>query len=138
MNIFVKFKAYLRFKEAMRQADEKLVTTGRRHYVLYGKFCDLVVTDRVNFRRLRMKHYITNTSAKMADVAKECLYHTSYANGNGAMDEDKLAMRWDEYYAWYEVERWRKAMHNKEQRRKRRQLRKKRRDARREARNGEK
>lgn len=138
MNIFIKFKAYLRFKEAMRQADEKLATTGQRHYVLYGKYCDLVVTDRVNFRRLRMKHYITNKKAKMVDVANECLYHTPYANGNGAMDDEKLARRWDEYYEWYEVERWRKAMHKKEQRRKRRQLRKKRRETRKEARNGEK
>lgn len=138
MNIFIKFKAYLRFKEAMRQADEKLETTGQRHYVLKGKYCDLVVTDRINFRRLRMKHYITNKNAKMVDVAKECLYHTPYASGNGAMDAEKLAQRWVEYYAWYEVARWRKAAHNKEQRMKRCQLRKKRREARKEARNGEK
>ena len=122
----------------MRQADKKLETTGQRHYVLKGKYCDLVVTDRINFRRLRMKHYITNKNAKMVDVAKECLYHTPYASGNGAMDAEKLAQRWVEYYAWYEVARWRKAAHNKEQRRKRRQLRKKRREARKEARNGEK
>ena len=133
MNIFVKFKAYLRFKEAMRQADEKLVKTGQRHYVLYGKFCDLVVTDRVNFRRLRMKHYITNRRAKMADVAEECLYHTPYASGNGAMDAEKLVRRWEEYYIWYEVERAHRAIHKKEQRRKRRELRKKRRLERKEA-----
>lgn len=130
MNIFTRLKAYLHFKEAIRQADERLLTSGQRHYVLPGKFCDLVVTDRQNFRGLRMKHYITNRRAKMIDVVKECFYHTSYADGHGAMDAERLAIRWDQYYLWYEKGRNEKTAFKREQRRKRRELRKKRKEAR--------
>ena len=135
MNIFTRLKAYLRFKEAMRQADAQLVKTGQRHYVLPGKFCDLFICDRHNFRGLRLKHYITNSHAKMAEVVRECFYHTPYKSGTGAMEMEDLEKRWERYYVWYERERRRKAAHKVEQRKKRHELRRKLRQARKEVRN---
>lgn len=134
MNIFIKFKAYLRFKEAIRQAEEKLKSTGQRHYVLRGRFCELVVTDRKNYRGMRMKHYISDAEAKIADVVERCLYHTSYRDGVGAMSVEELDKRMNKYYDWYESARREKRIYKRQQRKKRREMRKKIRQKRKEVR----
>lgn len=107
MNIFRKFQACLRLREAIKMADKAHRETGHRYYVMpqhgsRGK--KLVVIDRYNFRRLKMKHYI-HREARVFDLVRECFYCTSYRDGNQFLapaDRKKKVMQ---YFAWVEADR---------------------------------
>jgi len=82
------FIDYLRYREAVRKADQQHQETGERYYVLpmYGTDKPkLFITDRQNFKVLKRKHYI-NKDAKVVDLINESFYFTAYRNGNGFLD----------------------------------------------------
>lgn len=109
MNIFVKFYAFLQYRDAVIRADKAHEETGRRYFVLpnaSGKV-NLVITDRKNFRLLKMKHYIGGRFT-VNDALQRCFYYTPTANGANAIDEDTRSLKLSQYYKWYDRRRKRK------------------------------
>ena len=103
MNVFKKLKAYLRYREAVRKANEAHERTGERYYVMpaSGTKKALLVMDRFNFRRLKHKGYITN-KASVVDLERECFYATPYRNGTAEMLVSIIELKKQQYYAWYD------------------------------------
>lgn len=101
MNIFKKFKASLRFLEAVRKADKAHEATGERYYVMpMGENKkQLIILDRRNFRKLKHKGYV-NSSVKISDLERECFYCTSYRNGKDALPTSVRNMKLNLYYKW--------------------------------------
>lgn len=112
MNPFRKIKAYLRYREAVRKADEAHERTGARYYVMpaSGTKKVLLIMDRSNFRKLRHTGYITN-KAFVADLNRECFYATPYRNGSIKMSASVIKLKRQQYYAWYNGKAQRKAKH---------------------------
>lgn len=107
MNIFRKLKASLRLREAIKMADKAHQQTGHRYYVMpqhgsYGK--KLVIMDRYNFRRLKMKHYIQR-EARVFDLVRECVYCTGYRDGNQSLSPEYRKKKVIQYFAWVEADR---------------------------------
>lgn len=102
MNIFQRLKATLRYKEAVRKADEAHVKTGERYYVMpvYGSKGKLIITDRRNFRIMKKKGYISR-DARVLHLEKECFYCTPYRNGSGKLMPEDAEIRRQSYMAWY-------------------------------------
>lgn len=102
MNVFKKFKAYLRYREAVKKADEAHEKTGERYYVMpsSGKKT-LLIMDRYNFRKLKHKGYINN-KAFVADLERECFYATPYRNGSAEFTTLVIEFKKRQYYAWYD------------------------------------
>ena len=94
MNIFKKFKAFLRFREAVKLADKAHKQNGQKYYVLPQADGKLIVTDRKNFRGLRRKGYISR-SISLPSVASHCVYCTPDARGRGGVDD--LKQKFNEY-----------------------------------------
>lgn len=109
MNIFVKFRAYLQLREAVRMADKAHQANGRRFYVLptsdapKGK-PQLVVIDRFNFRKLKHKGYIPQ-KATVRDLVAESFYFTPYANGNAFITPDFQKRKARQFFQWYDAAR---------------------------------
>lgn len=103
MNVFKKLKAYLRYREAVRKANEAHERTGERYYVMSasGTKKALLVMDRFNFRRLKHKGYI-NKKAFVADLERECFYATPYRNGSAEFSTLVIEFKKRQYYAWYD------------------------------------
>lgn len=107
MNIFRKFFAFLRLREAVKIAEKEHLKTGRRYYVMpqhgsAGK--KLVVMDRQNFRRLKMKHYISR-DARVFDLVRECFYCTGYSNGDQYLDAIGRKRKAMQYFEWVDADR---------------------------------
>jgi hypothetical protein len=98
MNIF-HFKDYLRFREAVKMADEAYSKTGQRHYVMYNSNGGLIVLDRKNFRIMKQKHYI-GKDVTIDQLARECFYYTPYGNGTAALDPQVADTKRKNYYAY--------------------------------------
>lgn len=96
MNIFKRFRAYLRFKEAVRQADRAYEKTQQRYYVLPTPDGKLIIMERRNFRLLKRKGYIARY-ASIYGLERGCLYHTPYANGRKRMSKERM----EEQYSFY-------------------------------------
>ena len=97
----------LRLREAIKMADNAHRTTGQRYYVMPqhgsgGK--KLIVMDRTNFRRLKMKRYIHHR-AHVADLVRECFYCTSYRDGNQYLAPDDRKKKVVQYFDWVESDR---------------------------------
>lgn len=101
LNIFVKIKAALRLREAIRKAEKAHTATGNRYYVMpaSGTSGKLIIMDRYNFRKLKHKHYI-NYNAKQMDLFLECFYCTSYNNGTGVLSPEMKSLKRKSYYSW--------------------------------------
>ncbi len=107
MNFIRKFKASLRLREAIKMANKAHNETGHRYYVMpqYGSCGQkLIVMDRQNFRRLKMKHYITR-EARVFDLVRECFYCTGYANGDQYLSEADRKKKVQQYFAWVDADR---------------------------------
>lgn len=107
MNIFRKFKASLRLREAIKMADKAHRQTGHRYYVMPqhgsgGK--KLIIMDRYNFRRLKMKHYIHH-EARVFDLVRECFYCTGYRDGNQFLAPKDRKKKVLQYFTWVEADR---------------------------------
>ena len=103
-NPFFRFVDYLRYREAVNQANKAYQKTGHRHYVMpyikkKGGKPELVITNRKNFRILKQKGYI-NRKATVFNLVDECFYCTPYANGNGYLDKETLKQKLELYYSY--------------------------------------
>lgn len=101
MNIFKKFRASLRLREAIRQADEAHKETGERYYVMptSGNSGQLIIMDRYNFRKFKQKGYISR-KASISNMEQECFYCTPYRNGKDGLSVFILKMKRKAYYSW--------------------------------------
>lgn len=106
MNIFVSIYAWLQYREAVRRADKAHAECGNRYYVMpnAGGKIKLIVTDRKNFRQMRLKHYI-DSSVKMDDVTMKCFYFTPDRQEKNAIDDFMRDIKLRMYYEWYEKRR---------------------------------
>lgn len=115
MNIFRKIKAYLRYKEAVRKAENAHAMTGERYYVLpIGNESKLMVMDRKNFRKLKFKGYMSR-DLHVTNLEKECFYCTSYRNGKDRLPEDIASLKRKQYYHWVEAIRKLKKLKKRKQ-----------------------
>lgn len=96
MNIFKKFRAFLRFREAVKLADQAHAKNHHRFYVLPTQDGKLVVTDRKNFRGLRRKGYISR-DAKVPELSTHSIYHTGDARGLGGVLPEYLREKFNDY-----------------------------------------
>lgn len=103
MNVFKKFKTYLRYRKAVNKADEAHEKTGERYYVMpsSSKKKTLLIMDRFNFRKLKHKGYITS-KAFVADLERGCFYATPYRNGSAEFSTLVIEFKKRQYYAWYD------------------------------------
>lgn len=107
MNFFVKICAALRLREAIKKAVTEHLRTGDRYYVLPcmgSKGRKLIIINRRNFRKLKMKHYIPS-NARVSHLLSECFYHTPYGNGYLPIHPKEQARKSRQYFAWVEAER---------------------------------
>lgn len=102
MNVFRKLKASLRLRQAIKMADKAHRLTGHRYYVMpqHGSGGrKLIVMDRYNFRRLKMKHYIHH-EARVLDLVRECFYCTGYRDGNQFLSSEDRKKKVIQYFKW--------------------------------------
>lgn len=99
MNVFKKFKAYLRFREAVKQADEAYQKYNHRFYVLPDHKGNLIIMDRRNFRIMRRKHYISRL-ASVPELSFRSVYHTPDAKGEGGVAVEEHKTKFKEYISY--------------------------------------
>lgn len=88
-------------------ADKAHRQNGQRYYVMpqhYSGGRKLIVMDRYNFRRLKMKHYI-HRDARVFDIVRECFYCTPYRDGNRFLAPEDRRKKVIQYFAWVEADR---------------------------------
>lgn len=112
MNIFSKFKAYLRLREAVIKADKAHAENGERYYVIPAADEKLLITDRKNFRILKQKGYI-HRNRTVTDLIAMSFYFTPYKNGSKALSLDYAIEKREQYFRW--VENCRKAKKTKKE-----------------------
>lgn len=101
MNIFSKFKAYLRLREAVKKADKAHVENGERYYVIPAIDEKLLITDRKHFRILKQKGYI-HRNRTVTDLIAFSFYFTPYKDGSNPLAPDYAAEKRKQYYRWVE------------------------------------
>ena len=82
------FKAIITYYQAKRQADKQLKLYGTRQYVIGVSGNKLVVGDKKGIRDLQYRSGRKKKGEKQISVPvlqSSCFYHTSYADGKGAM-----------------------------------------------------
>lgn len=99
-----KFKANLQLNEAIRQADAAHAATHERYFVMPGANGKLIIMDRFNFRRLRMKHYIGN-NVNISDLFRECFYHTPNRAEKDALPAEESYRKHAAFFQWKEAQR---------------------------------
>lgn len=101
LNIFQRLRASLRLREAIRKADKAHQLTGSRYYVMptTGKSGQLIILDRFNFRRLKLKGYI-NRNTFVKDLENECFYCTPYGNKSKRLSPEVINFKRLRYFSW--------------------------------------
>jgi len=102
MNIFKKFKAMLRLREAVNRADEAYRKSPTRYYVLPTSDGKLAIMDKANFRILKRKHYIKQ-DVRTFDLLRECFYFTPYADGHDPITPYLRKRKVEQYFRWCEA-----------------------------------
>lgn len=102
MNPFRKLKAFLMLYKAIEQAEAARVKHGRRFFVMPTQDGKLVVMDKYDLRRLKVKHYL-DKSCHVEDLLRESFYYTSLGNGLGEIDPQDRQVRAHAYYRWYDL-----------------------------------
>ena len=107
-NPITKLRDYLRYREAVRKADEAHNKDGDRYYVIPSENKDgkilLLIMDRKNFRKLKQKGYI-NKDANIRDLVNESFYFTPYVNGDGYLDAEGRKFKRKLYYSYCKAQR---------------------------------
>ena len=101
MNPVKKVKAYLMLREAVIKANAAHAKNGSRYYVVPSTDGKLIVLNRDDLKRLRMKHY-TSHKTTTHDLLSSCFYHTSHANGTGAMSDEVAEARRQAFFEWFD------------------------------------
>ena len=99
MNIFKKFRAYLRFREAVRQADAAHKKSHQRFYVLPDNRGNLIIMDRRNFRLMRRKRYISR-AASVPELSFKSIYFTPNAKGEGGVPQEDIKTKFASYVSY--------------------------------------
>ena len=103
-----KFRDYLRYREAVKKADEAHAKDGDRYYVVPSNNMDgkilLLIMDRKNFRKLKQKGYI-NKDANIRDLVNESFYFTPYVNGDGYLDAEGRKLKLKLYFSYCKAQR---------------------------------
>ncbi len=111
MKFFKRFRASLRLREAIRQADKAHKETGERYYVMPATSkrgeTRLLIMDRRNFRKLKQKRYISR-NAMVRHLERECFYCTPYKElpylrfrlNSGLLSEDEIKAKRQAYFNW--------------------------------------
>lgn len=102
MNPFRKLKAFLILNEAISKAEAAREQYGRRFYVMPQQDGKLVVMDKYDLRRLKVKHYI-DKGTNVADLLRDSFYFTAQGNGLEEMHPQDRKNRTRAYYKWYEL-----------------------------------
>lgn len=111
-NPFLQFADYLRYREAVKRADKAHEETGERYYVMPVNITKdavsgkpkLIIMDRANFRKLKQKHYISQ-SATQRDMLYECFYCTPYRDGHGYLDAKGRRIKLFLYFSYCKATR---------------------------------
>ncbi|MDE5688652.1 MAG: hypothetical protein K2I18_08535 [Paramuribaculum sp.] len=104
MYLLRKLLAALKLREAIKLADNAHARNGHRYFVMPADDGKLIVMDRYNFRRLKLKHYI-KSEVKMRDLINGSFYFTPTASGNGYLSEDDRERKVQNYFKWAELQR---------------------------------
>lgn len=100
MNIFRPIIGYIRLKLAIHKAEEAHARNGQRFYVIPAQNKkQLVITDRRNFRIMRMKKYF-HRDMIMRDVDDACIYYTAHRNEESPMSRSERKRRALGFYRW--------------------------------------
>jgi len=105
MNKLQSFKAYLLYRQAVIRANAAHRKDGHRYFVLPNIDTKilLIVTDRKNFRGLRLKGYI-DPNMKMEQVFEKCFYYTAQADGKGKnITEEETKVKQIAFQMWYDA-----------------------------------
>lgn len=95
---FKRVRCWMRYAEAVSQADAAHISDGDRYYVVpFNHGGRLMVVNRHNFRLLKRKGYIS-TKKSMQDVQHGAFYYTANRAGVG-MDEATKKEREQLYYS---------------------------------------
>lgn len=93
-----KFRDYLRYREAVKKADEAHAKDGERYYVLPTENRKkLAVLNRTEFRRMKTKGY-THKDATIRDLVNGSYYFTPYRNGEGTLSKKNRKLKLKYYY----------------------------------------
>ena len=94
------FIGYIRLKIAVYKAEEAHARLGQRFYVIPSvSKKQLVITDRRNFRIMRMKKYF-HRDMIMRNVDDACIYYTAHRNEESPMQRSERKRRALGYYRW--------------------------------------
>lgn len=87
----------------MKMADAAHRATGARHYVMAGSREGnkpaLVVVDRNNFRTLKRKGYLPQTTS-LGDLVRDSFYFTSHRDGSGWLTTEDARAKRERYFRW--------------------------------------
>lgn len=98
-----------RYYNAVKRANAAYTKTGERMYILLQTDGKLIIMDRSFFRQMKKEHRLpANTSIN--DLQRECLYHTPYNNGVGAMTKERMGQCLDRYLKWCKADREQKKL----------------------------
>lgn len=102
MNIFRKIKAFLVLYKAVEQADAAYRQHGRRFYVMPIADGKLMVMDRYDLRRLKVKHYLSKDT-NVHTLLSDSFYFTPMRNGLEEIHPQDRKRREIAYYKWYDL-----------------------------------
>lgn len=98
MKIIKKLKARIAFTLAVRRAEDAHAKDSDRYFVLPSGDGKLVIVDKMNFKRLKRKHYVgrNQTPSRLID---ECFYYTANCF-EGGMKKDVVKKMMKSYIIW--------------------------------------
>jgi hypothetical protein len=98
MKIIKKVKARIAFTLAVRRAEDAHAKDSDRYFVLPSGDGKLVIVDKMNFKRLKRKHYVgrNHTPSRLID---ECFYYTANCF-EGGMDKERVKKMRRSYTDW--------------------------------------
>jgi hypothetical protein len=105
--MFEKFKRLIdthRFNRAVKKANEAFMRTGERQYILLQTDGELVVMDKKFFKAAKKEGRIPRDT-NIFTLERECLYHTPYNNGTGAITPERIKKKLDLYLRWKKADR---------------------------------
>lgn len=105
--MFEKFKRLIdthRFNRAVKKANEAFMRTGERQYILLQTDGELVVMDKKFFKAAKKEGRIPRDT-NIFTLERECLYHTPYNNGTGALKPEAIKKRLERYLRWKKADR---------------------------------
>ena len=102
MNLFLKFRAALQLREAVKRANNAHAATGERFFVMPTTDGKLLVMDRKNFRRLKFKNYVSR-KVVVNNLLTESFYFTPCRGERLPMSEELRKKKVQQFFEWKEL-----------------------------------